>query len=392
MKASIKIFYLIPLFFLFFSCQEEQKSPLTDSVNIPAPLSNVRVENIPGGAKINYTLPDDPDVLYVMASFSTRKGEERVVKSSVFRNYVMMEGFGDTNEYSVTLYTVSRSEKKSSPVVATIQPLVPPVKKVAETLDVFEEYGGIGINFVNEGLNEFTLFTMVKDSLTNEWTEHDRFYTSSKEWTHLVRGLPPVQTDFAIYFSDKWKNNSDTLFTSIKPLYEVEFDYTLFENLKLQDDVWKGRYSRDISTLWLRKGYLWIDKDQYPGLTLPNWFTVDVGKKYKFGRMTLESADGGGMYARGAPRLFQIYGSNNPTTDWADWTLIGDFEVIKPSGAPLGTLTPDDIAYAEAGWDFSFPRSDESYRYFRFKMLTTWGIGDPYLIMIAFRFWGEPQE
>lgn len=394
MKTYNYLLCLVLLISLLPSCKEETKGPLIESSEIPDPLTNLRVENIPGGAKIFYTLPDDPNLLYVMATFSSREGEKRVVKSSVFRNYVLLEGFGDTDEYIVRLFTVSRSEKQSQPIETKIRPLMPPIKTISETLEVFEEYGGIGINFLNEQQNEFTLFTLIRDSVTNDWYEYDRFYTSTREWTHLVRGLPPDSTEFAIFFSDKYKNNSDTLFTTIKPLYEVEFDYTLFKIYPLADDVYKARYGRDVSTLWTNSGFLWIENAQYGNsLTLPNWFTVDVGKRYKFGRMTLFPRPGveGFLYARGVPKTFEIWGSNNPSTDWNDWSLIGSFEAIKPSGLPLGSLSADDWAYVEAGWDFTFPRQQESYRYFRFKMTSSWS-GDPQLILLYWRIWGEPIE
>ena len=395
MKKYVYFLWLVSFISLFLSCKEETKGPLIESSEMPAPLSNVKVQNIPGGAKINYTLPDDPNLLYVMATFSSRDGEERVVKSSVFRNYVLLEGFGDTYEYTVNLFTVSRSETRSLPISTKIQPLTPPIETVSETLDVFEEYGGIGINFLNEQQDELTLFTLLRDSITNDWYEYDRFYTSTKEWTHLVRGLPPDSIEFAIFFSDKYKNNSDTLFTTVKPLFEEEFDYSLFNIYPLADDTYKGRYSRDVSTLWKGNGYLWIDDSQYPGLTLPNWFTVDAGQRYKFGRMKLWPRPGveGFLYSRGVPKVFEIWGSNNPSTNWDDWSLVGEFEAIKPSGLPLGSLTEDDWASAEAGWDFSFPRGQqESYRYFRFKMVESWSGGDPYLILIGLQLWGEPAE
>jgi hypothetical protein len=394
MKKYIYFLWLLTFISFILSCKEEMKGPLMESAEIPAPLTNITVQNIPGGAKINYTLPDDPNLLYVMATFSSREGEERVVKSSVFKNYVILEGFGDTNEYIVSLYTVSRSATKSLPMTTKIQPLTPPIKTVSQTLNVFEEYGGIGINFFNENEDQLTLYTLLRDSITNNWYEYDRFYTSAKEWTHLVRGLAPDSTEFGIYFSDKFRNNSDTLFTTIKPLYEVEFDYSLFNIYPLADDVYRGRYSRDVSTLWTNSGYLWINNADYPGLTIPNWFTVDTGKRYKFGRMKLWPRPGveGFLYARGVPKKFEIWGSNNPSNNWDDWSLIGAFEVIKPSGLPLGSLSEDDWASAEAGWDFTFPRSQESYRYFRFKLVETWAGGDPYLILQYWQFWGEPAE
>src|SRR5690554_2438034 len=92
------IYYILILSTLsLFSCKEEVKGPLFDSGEVPTAVSNIRVENRPGGAKITYTLPDDPNIAFVEATY-TRAGEKRKTISSLYQNTINIEGLYETSE------------------------------------------------------------------------------------------------------------------------------------------------------------------------------------------------------------------------------------------------------------------------------------------------------
>src|SRR5690606_23763814 len=104
------------------ACNEEELGPLVVQDGKPNILSNISVENLNGGARISYTLPDDPDLLYVTATYPLSSGVQRTVKSSVFGNSLTLEGFSTTDEREVTLHTVNRSENLSDPMKVKIKP------------------------------------------------------------------------------------------------------------------------------------------------------------------------------------------------------------------------------------------------------------------------------
>src|SRR5690606_32993715 len=122
MRAIFSMFAICLLGMI--ACNQEQLGPLVSQGGTPSPLSNISVENLNGGARISYTLPDDPDLLYVMASYSVNSGVERTVKSSVYGNSLLLEGFSSTDEREITLYTVNRSENRSEPMQVKIKPLI----------------------------------------------------------------------------------------------------------------------------------------------------------------------------------------------------------------------------------------------------------------------------
>src|SRR5690606_24162556 len=104
----------------------------------------------PGGARVTYSIPDDQTILYVKAVFESHMGQEREVKSSVYKNYIDLDGFGDTNEYTVKLFAVNRSEIQSEPIECKVQPLTPPIYDVFESLEASEDFGGVNTKFTNE--------------------------------------------------------------------------------------------------------------------------------------------------------------------------------------------------------------------------------------------------
>ncbi len=392
MKTKI-IFFLSILSLLLFSCEDDIKKPLVTNDVIPPPPRNIQIDNQPGAVKISYTLPDEVDMLYVMAVFSTRGGVERVVKSSVFKNYVVLDGFGESREYQVTLYSVSRSENRSEPVTVTVNPLKAPIHVVFDSMVYGPTFGGINISVENEDQNEFTIVTLIKDSVSGGWTEYDRIYTSAVLESFAVRGFNSVPTDFAVYLVDKWKNHSDTLIQTLTPLFEVEFDKSLWLDANLSDDFNVPRYGA-LSQLWTPgpTTYFFMKQDMV-GLRLPNWVTIDLGRRYIFGRMLIELTNhhNNWKYTQGTPKTFEIWGSNEPSTDWEVWTLLGAFEIVKPSGLPVGQLTADDHAKAEVGHEFDFPYQENSFRYIRFKTLTTFG-GNADVNFREITLWGQPFE
>ena len=56
----------------------------TNDGKAPAPITNISVKNVNGGAIIKYTPSDDVDLLYVKAIFTNTRGEQQEVKSSMY--------------------------------------------------------------------------------------------------------------------------------------------------------------------------------------------------------------------------------------------------------------------------------------------------------------------
>lgn len=383
------LFYSI-IALLFFSCQKiERGTPISADDVAPGKVSNVKVENIPGGATLNYTLPNSKSLLYILAEYSIREGVTLTQKASYYKNSVTIEGFPNTNPYDVKLYAVSRGDKKSEPVSVKIKPLTPPVTSVFQSLSMRPTFGGVNVEFLNKTGANIKLNVVTLDSL-GDLTTADIFYTSIDSGNFSVRGYDSIPRRFGVFVRDRWDNYSDTVFADVTPFYESELDKSKFSSLHLPGDTWQQHSGfKPETAVW--DGLETVGASAFhtaPGTGIPQWFTIDLGEspilsRFKFFHR-MNSA-----YAGGDPKVFEIWGSNNPPIDgsWTNWDLLGHFVNNPLSGET--PATSEDIDYAaNIGTDYEFPEGNGAYQYIRFKTLETWG-GVDYIFIGELTFWGS---
>ncbi len=164
----------------------------------------------------------------------------------------------------------------------------------------------------------------------------------------------------------------------------VELDKSKWNNHKLPSDRWVDEWGYVIERIWDNNPdgtsfFFMMSEALDPTLTLPHWFTIDLGVPNVLTRIRLhqiQSAEGW-AFNTVAPKKYEIYGSNNPnsTGEWdSGWVLLGSFESVKPSGLPLGQLSEGDKTRWRNGDVFDFPESNHTaYRYIRFKTIENWG-------------------
>lgn len=393
--------YLIYIFIIILmSCEEIEKgAPAHLDDAAPAPVTDVEVVNTPGGAIISYSIPKDENLLYVMAQYDLRNGKTIEKKSSYFNNSIILEGFADTIDYQVNLYSISRGGLKSDAVPVVIKPLIPPIIEAFESLNVNPTFGGVKVFFENEYEADLRFNVLTTDSLGDFYTEQI-YYTKRKEGNFSVRGFPAEERTFGIYTVDRWDNSSDTLFVQLTPFFEERLDKSRFRALTLPTDtyeahananntldkVWDGVYNINTPVLHTK-----------PNTGIPQWFSFDLGVKSRLSRFKFHHRLAGnsgagtdGQYSAGDPEIMEIYGSNDPASDgsWESWDFLGRFQSIKPSGD--ARWTDEDIQYACVdGEDFEFDLDPEAtYRYIRVKVIKNWG-GVSYIYVGELTFWGE---
>lgn len=379
-------------------CKEIATEPLDKGDAAPGPVKNVQVKSIPGGAVITYARPEN--MLYVKATYSIREGVEKEVKASYYKDSLTIEGFPDTKEHEVKLYAVSRGETSSEPVIIKVTPLTPPVQSVFKSLQLEEVYGGVRLWFTNEAQADVVINLLMLDSI-GDFVPADIFYTKRKEGYVTSRGLAPVKRKFAAFIRDRWNNHSDTLQIDLTPLFEKQLDKSKFKEVRLPTDTYEQHCcGTGMVNLWdnsWNSGNVFHTK---PGTGLAQWFTFDLGVESDLSRFKFyhRLGDGqqstNGAYAGGDPKLFELWGSNEPNLDgsWGSWTLIGEFESIKPSGSPQGTVTGEDFLYAVVnGEEFDIPPGTPSFRYIRWRTSKVWGALDHHYIA-ELTFWGNDKS
>jgi hypothetical protein len=380
------------LMFAGYGCKEEGHLTYPgDNDLTPGQVTDVNATSIPGGALITYKLPKDKSLSYVKAVYETQPGTVSEVKSSFYKDTIQLLGFGDTVNYRIDLYSVGRNEKMSPPVTIAVKPLLPPVKTVFETLAIDATFGGVNISYKNESQAALAIFLLQDTIGDSEWFQIYDYYTASPEGKFSVRGLKPNTADFAVYVRDRWNNKSDTLLKALTPLYEEAIPYESFKLVYLPSDKNKGQGKYVIANLF--NGKILGAEDWYKSEddTYPQWFTMEMKQKVIFSRMKLYQAIQY-PYVPDWVKEFEIWGANELTDDWNEWTLLGSFECIKPSGLPDPGYTTEDLEYERTGGDYEFLEGIPAVRYIRFKVNINRGGGGKFYVLNELSFWGQIVE
>jgi hypothetical protein len=369
--------------FILYACTEEPigQQP-TDSVP-PGAVSNVQVENTPGGANLSYTLPDDEDLLYVKAVY-TRNGEVCESRTSLYKDTLKVEGYGDMLTHEVQVIAVDRSRNESAPVTATIQPLEPEVTTIGNTIELVADFGGVTAQWINDKRAEISVIVMQESDSLMEYIPIETFYSSVIEGKGPVRGMDTIPGKFGVYVQDHWGNMSEAKYFELTPIYETLFDRLKFRDASLPGDgphygggwalpnVWDGVWGAD-------QGY----SSQGGTGVWPQSITIDMGVLGQVSRVRLHQRMGSYTWAEGNPRFFEIWGCEtlDPSGSWDSWTKLADCESIRPSGRSLGEeLTNEDEAMARDGEDFTISTANPKVRYIRIRIIRTWAGGDNFQI------------
>ena len=80
---SIRIYiFMLGMLMALAGCQTDFVKPLENDSEAPAPVRDVTYVKMPGSVLLTYTLPSDPDLLYVAASYTNKEGQKYESKAS----------------------------------------------------------------------------------------------------------------------------------------------------------------------------------------------------------------------------------------------------------------------------------------------------------------------
>lgn len=386
-------------FCLLTGCSEEQEmEPLEKSTSAPNKVENVQISNLPGKVKLTYTLPSNKDLLYVVAKYTLENGTAMEVKSSYYNSSMLLEGFAGKSERDVSVYAVNRSEIESEPVEIKVKPLLAPVFDVFETLGVISDFGGLKVSATNPTSEDLAILVM-KRNVENDWEPlPTSIYTSTEEIAQSLRGFDTISQSFAIVVRDRWLNVTDTLFADIKPLYETLMPREDFKPLTLPNDAELEASHTSVSDLFNGGTLEWYDSyfSKRSSDKVDHLVTFDIGKTTKLSRIRMWnfSEPIGGQrlyYYLGAIKTFKVWGSNELNDgDLSGWTLLGEFEVKKPSGLPYGQETNEDLLAAQDGADYEISIDLPAVRYLRIQCMENWA-GSDFMAVSEVQVYGNPN-
>lgn len=382
---------------ILYSCKADRIGPLENNDTPPGQVTNVSVTNGPGNATITYTLPKDKDLLYVKAVYTLANGKVMEVKSSYYGNNLTVEGFGDTDQHDVSLYAVNRSEKASSPTVVKVKPLENPIWGVYRSLKVIPDFGGINFKASNPAKADLAIEVFV-ESKGKLVSTGKNIYTSASQVDQSIRGMDTLTKKFGITIRDRWLNHTDTLFLSLKPLYETIIPKNGYKEVILPTDTHQQYGSTSISMMWDGNIIDWPSVSLTSTATTdPQWTTFDVGKLATLSRIVIwdypEYLNQGRTYFYGGDlKQFEVWGTDNPPADGSfnNWILLGSFTSKKPSGSAYGVQTAEDYAFANAGISYTFNVAPKKVRYLRIKSIKNWA-GTSFMSISEVQVYGDPR-
>lgn len=377
---------------LLAGCKEDERGPMQEDPTPPGRVTDVRVENLPGRVKLTYRLPADDNLLYVRARYALNSGAVREVKASYYTDEMTLDGFGDTNVHEVEVCAVNRSEVASEPVMVEVQPEENPIWGVFRSLRISDDFSGVNIQAENPTQETVAIEIMRKDSL-GRWQHVSGIETSSPSIETARRGLDTLEYEFRFTVRDRFLNYTDTLYATVRPLFEQMLDKSKFRAYNLPGDA------RPEQPGWLEMDRMWNNDYRYTNherwlvatptgdqAGKPQISTFDMGVAARLSRLTLFNwgMDNQGtvnagdrlFYAGEHMRRFEIWGSTAPDPDGSldSWTLLATFENVKPSQLPYGQQSLEDFNAAVAGFDFIFPVTQNipKVRYVRIRNLESW--------------------
>lgn len=368
------------------SCEKETHKPLYEG-GTPQAVSGFTVENLAGAAKITCKVSDEK-TLYVKAVYTIKNGVKRVAKASKFDNTLILDGFSESKEYTVSVYAVSVDEKESEPIQVTVNPSTPPYKEVKNNLEFTPTYGGGLISGTNDTKANLMIGVITKDS-TGEWVDVTEYFSSAKEIYFTFRGYEPKPREFGIYVRDQWQNYSDTLFQTITPWEEVKVDMSNFQQTILPGDA-PARGGYPLSKMFNGVTGSWTNGYYSEAVGVPQYITIDLQKTFQLSRFKMWQNSN--LYYQSAnAKHMKIWGSMNPNPNGEfddTWYVLGEFDNWKPSGLPPGEMSDEDLAKAEEGNEFIFELNTKPARYLRIQTLETYQPRSQ-VYFVELGFWGR---
>ena len=382
-------------------CSEDNNmKPFSDNQTPPGQVTNIQMKPGAGSVDISYTLPDDKDLLYVKAVYTLQSGKQREVRASYYTNSMTLDGFFDTEEHEVKIYSYNKSEVASDPVTIQVQPKESPIWAVRRSMELRADFMGVKIIAENEEKADLAIQVFYKDSL-DKWANMEGIYTKTVDINQTLRGLDTLIYEMGAVIRDKFQNYTDTIFAQISPYFETDLEKSKYRDGRLPGDTPERGGSEGIAKLWdgnttAAQRYMTAQPEDGS----PSSCTIDIGQTAQLSRLKFWTypewmASGPWpYYFRGTPRIIEVWGSQKPNPDgsWdSSWYLLSRYEVIKPSGLPYGQMSDEDKRYAEAGFNVELDPLAPRSKYIRLKQILNWE-GTTWLDLTEIQVYGDNRK
>jgi|GEM_PF-146492 len=394
-----------------YACGDDQVNYPTGSTEVPLQVKVTEVKNFSGASIIYYDRPNDKNLQYVKAVWTTDDGIEYNQTASFYTDSILVDGFGNEGSYKVKLYSVSHGQTYSAPVEVTVNPTRPPYLVAYDNLRIMPTFMGIRVTAENATGAKLAFRTFKQDMATGEWVEIGTHYTLNPTVEYFNRGHEPdLDQNFRVQVRDRWGHWSPPRDTTCSPWFEMELPKNLFREVALCNLSGDGSYVPDQtgytlpSNFWGHKMHSWsgsnVSFDRlYDGAVgnssqcyhtkplapFPQHFTIDLGAEYNLSRFVLwPRNDPANQFRGGHPQIIRVFGAkytgSNPSelvddiNDSDAWIDMGLFYLSKADGTfdpypGTNDRTAEDNEIIANGHEMTLNSIDQPVRYVRVQTI-----------------------
>lgn len=372
-----KIFFTILLPLAFLIACDKKDSKIGQK---PMPISNVTFEPVISGAIIYYNLPEEESIHFVKAEYVLTTGEKITRASSYFASSLKIDGFNDTDEHEVKLYSVNFNGDVSDPVIIRVNALGSYLNEIAESLKILPNFSSAKLLWDNNNGTWSQIFL----EITNKDRTVLQTVSSTKEGSDFlwVKNLSSEKYDFVGYVRDKYGNESKKInLGSLTPYVDYKIEKTLWNYIP-NDELPTGKRNSDIIFQEGRITKFWDDIIDDRNLANLNFFVssrgypfsyfIDLGRTIKCSKVKVWQREENWQY-----NPYYYLGQNVKTfelwisKDKINWERIRRATILKPENATVA------IEEAKAGHEFLIyeddPRFTSEFRYLEFRGIEAFG-------------------
>jgi hypothetical protein len=362
-----------------YDINDEWWSTVNDGVP-PDQITSVKVENREGEVYIMYEIPANEDFIAVRAVYETGDGIQREKYASKYIRRITVDGFIDTKEREVKLYSVDKAGNMSEPVVRPVQPLPSSIFGMRSSLSVTPTWNGVAASWENKNIKNMAMAFYIANEI-DEYILQETYYSNSRRDSYVFsvgEEHRDVPTKIRIELFDHYNVYAEPFDTTLIPIREMVLPGLKPDGWKLYghaDGSWKfrGDYPppSDIAPLcdsvmtgedvgvWLRpytRDYVTAEHpDSLRYMPNPMYLTIDLGKEALISQFVLWLQAKTPLGSQPWMSTFEIWGSNNPkpvssqtATDWAYWT--GWQNIVLSDGSSIA-VNGTDGWMRDGAWD-----------------------------------------
>lgn len=407
MVGSMKnIFLLILVISVLFSCNKEDEYILGTSVS----ETDVSFTAIPGGAIMNYSMPDDSKVFFIVAKYKDFKGNPITVKGSYLSNSIELKGFIKEEEnIPVEIFFSDNKGNMSVSKSMNFSTKASTAYDFFENLEVFSYWNGFGLKYdveelakgiVHIGHVSVNPITSKLDTLLikSEKLKDGENIMYFPDWANEETGL----TDVVVWTEDYRGNRvRKGFYEDVEAIFQVKYpsqDIILLDGSSSENSYNKvgAQYLFDGDTKGIQRlengnnqeGYIFLSENH----AVPGYWTIDLQQEAQIAQLRFYCALNLNMiwysvvydayFTSYYPNKIVVYGSNDPNAPMDEWDELGDFSQDKSTPqlqrwckrasddygeiyTKVEELEAAEPSYADVGCKLT----DKKYRYIRYEIL-----------------------